>query len=90
MRIDQLLNKLCLVKTRSIAKKACDNGLVTINDKKARASATPGPGDTIRFDLFGYRTVLRLTDIPKGNVAKKDAADYYELVEREKLDIPAD
>jgi len=90
MRIDQLLSKLCLVKTRSIAKKACDNGLVTVNGKVARASATPAPGDAIRFDLAGYRTVFRLLEEPAGNVAKKDAPRYYELLGREKLDLPAD
>ena len=90
MRVDQLLNKLCLVKTRSIAKKACDNNLVHINGKAAKASATAAAGDTLRFDLFGYRTTLRLTAIPKGNVAKKDAAEYYEMLGHEKLDLPAD
>ncbi|HPV14900.1 MAG TPA: S4 domain-containing protein, partial [Candidatus Cloacimonadota bacterium] len=39
MRIDLLLNKLCLTKTRSIAKTACDKGLVKLNGKPAKASA---------------------------------------------------
>ncbi|MDX9869750.1 MAG: S4 domain-containing protein, partial [Candidatus Cloacimonadales bacterium] len=38
MRIDLIMNKLCLVKTRSIAKKACDNNAVRVNGKIAKAS----------------------------------------------------
>ena len=38
MRLDQLLNKLCFTKTRSIAKNACDKGLVSINGKTAKAA----------------------------------------------------
>ena len=88
MRIDLLLNKLCLVKTRSIAKKACDNNLVAINDKTAKASATITEGDTVRFDLSGYRNILRITQIPKGNVSKKTAPEFYEVISHEKLEIP--
>jgi len=88
MRIDMLLNKLCLVKTRSIAKKACDSHLVLRNGKPAKASDMVVAGDTIDYSLAGYRTVLRMKEIPAGNVAKKDAATCYELLSREKMDLP--
>ena len=53
MRVDQLLNKLCLTKTRSIAKTACDKGLVSINGKTAKASAEVKDGDLVNFRLYG-------------------------------------
>ncbi|MFA5498423.1 MAG: S4 domain-containing protein [Candidatus Cloacimonadia bacterium] len=85
MRIDQLLNKLCLVKSRSIAKNACDQGLVKINDKVAKGSAEVKENDLIEYSIYGYQTKIRITSIPQGNVAKRNAAEYYELISRDKL-----
>lgn len=86
MRVDQLLNKLCLIKTRGIANKACHKGLISINDKKAKASTKVIEADVISLSLNGYKTVIKITIIPNGNVSKKSALDYYELIEREQLD----
>jgi ribosome-associated heat shock protein Hsp15 len=87
MRIDQLLNKLCLVKTRSIAKKACDKNLVKINDKIAKASASVHDEDIIEYQLYGYFNKLRITTVPKGNVSKNNAPEFYKILERKKLEI---
>jgi ribosome-associated heat shock protein Hsp15 len=85
MRIDLLMNKLCLVKTRSIAKKACDNNAIRVNDKIAKASIEIKDNDIIDYDLFGYKTKLKIVKIPDGNVSKKDAPEYYEIIFREKV-----
>lgn len=85
MRIDLLMNKLCLVKTRSIAKKACDKGLVLLNGKQAKASATVSAGDELQYEIYGYRTTLKITQIPAGNVSKASAPQYYEMLGREQL-----
>jgi len=87
MRIDQLLNKLCLVKTRSIAKKACDNKLVFINDSEAKASQSVKQGDLLEYQIYGFKTVINIIKIPTGNVSKKNSTDYYEVVSREKMEI---
>ncbi|MFA7543243.1 MAG: S4 domain-containing protein [Candidatus Cloacimonadaceae bacterium] len=85
MRLDILLNKLCLTKTRSIAKNACDKGLIQVNGKPAKAATLIQAGDNIRMKLYGYLWELRIAKIPSGNVAKKDVGDYYELLSREAL-----
>lgn len=85
MRIDLLLNKLCLTKTRSIAKTACDKGLVLINGKAAKASALVNAQDLIELRLYGFIHQLRVEKLPEGNVAKKDAASYYTLLKREPI-----
>ncbi|MBT3168894.1 MAG: RNA-binding protein [Candidatus Cloacimonetes bacterium] len=87
MRVDQLLNKLCLVKTRTIAKKACDKNLVRINEKIAKASANICENDVIKFQLYGYKNKIKIIQIPKGNVSKNNATDFYKIMEREKLEI---
>jgi ribosomal 50S subunit-recycling heat shock protein len=86
MRIDLLLNKLCLTKTRSIAKQACDKNLVWINGKLAKASHEVKAGDHIRFHLYGYRHELEILQIPVGNVPKQDAARYYKMLGKSALD----
>ena len=88
MRIDQLLNKLCLTKTRSIAKNACDKNLVEINGKPAKASAEVKAGDQVRFRLYGFEYRITITQIPTGNVSKVSAPKFYEIVSRTAL--PAD
>ncbi|MCK9329856.1 MAG: S4 domain-containing protein [Candidatus Cloacimonetes bacterium] len=85
MRLDVLLNKLCIVKTRSIAKKACDNNAVLVNNLPTKASMEIKVGDLIESQLFGYKTVIKILNIPVSNVAKKDVLEYYELIEREKV-----
>lgn len=86
MRIDQVVNKLCLIKTRSIANNACHKGLIQINNQVAKASATVKENDVVSIKLNGYKTVIKITQLPSGNVSKKSALDYYELLERESLD----
>lgn len=85
MRLDLLLNKLCLTKTRSIAKTACDKNLVWLNGKPAKAAALVKAGDKIVFRLYGAEHEISITQLPTGNVAKKDATQYYELLRRDEL-----
>jgi len=87
MRIDQLLNKLCLVKTRSIAKKACDKNLVKINDEIAKSSSNVNTGDIIEYQLYGFQNKIKILEVPAGNVSKNNAAKFYEMLERNKLKL---
>ncbi len=87
MRIDQLLKKLCLIKTRSIAKNACDKNLVKINNKIAKASSTINESDVIEYEIYGYRNVIKIETIPTGNVSKAKAPEFYTIIERTKLDL---
>ncbi len=87
MRVDQLLNKLCLVKTRSIAKNACDKNLVKINGKTAKASSVVSAGDEIEYSLYGYNNLIKIIEIPKRNVSKSKAPEFYQFIWREELQI---
>ena len=77
MRIDKFLKNSRLIKRRSVAKEACEQERILINDKVAK----PGTeGDVIRIQ-FGNSVVtakvLRLLDSSK----KEDAATMYEIIE---------
>ncbi|HOD17989.1 MAG TPA: S4 domain-containing protein [Candidatus Cloacimonadota bacterium] len=82
MRIDLFLNKVCLTKTRSIAKNACDKNLVQINGKIAKPSQEVKVGDTVRLDLYGFSQELTVLELPAGNVTKKDVTRYYKLLSK--------
>ena len=56
MRLDKYLKVSRLIKRRTVANEACDNGLVTVNDKPARASYEVKEGDKISL-RFGARTI---------------------------------
>ncbi|MCB5265296.1 MAG: S4 domain-containing protein [Candidatus Cloacimonetes bacterium] len=86
MRLDQLLNKLCFTKTRSIAKNACDKGLVSVNGKTAKAAQNVLEGDIIILKLYGFAHEIKVNSVPTGNVAKKDAGTYFEMLSREPLE----
>ena len=54
MRLDKYLKVSRLIKRRTVANEACDNGLVEVNGKAARASYEVKPGDRITL-RFGAR-----------------------------------
>ena len=79
MRIDKFLKNSRLIKRRTVAKEACDQGRVFINDKFAKAGTEVKTGDIIRIE-FGNSSisakVLNLSESCK----KEDAATMYEII----------
>ena len=55
MRLDKYLKISRLIKRRTVANEACDNGRVTLNGRVARASAEVKPGDIISSAIFRLR-----------------------------------
>ena len=84
MRIDIFLNKVCLLKSRSMAKEACDRGKITLNGQPAKASAKVRSGDRIVIDLTVRITELTIIQIPQRTVSRKNAPDYYDLIRDER------
>lgn len=56
MRLDKYLKVSRLIKRRTIANEACDNGLVSVNGRAVRASYEVKAGDRIALRL-GSRAV---------------------------------
>lgn len=80
MRLDKYLKVSRIIKRRTIANDACDNALVTVNGKPAKASYDVKQGDIISI-TFGERTVkVRVLEINE-HALKKDAALMYEAIE---------
>ena len=75
MRVDVYLDAVCVLKSRSMAKEACDRGKVTLNGEKAKASRAVVAGDRIVLDL-GVRVLeVEVVDVPPRRVSKKESHD---------------
>ena len=79
MRLDKYLRVSRLIKRRTVANEACDNGLVTVNDKPARASYEVKEGDKISL-RFGARTITVEVVSVQETVRQSEAAAMYRQV----------
>lgn len=76
MRLDKFLKVSRLVKRRTVAKKMCEEGLVTLNGRVARAAAEVRPGDVIGI-TYGTRAVeVEVLKIAE-NVQASETASLY-------------
>lgn len=81
MRLDKYLKVSRLIKRRTVANEACDNGRVTVNGKDAKASYDVKIGDVIEI-RFGA-SLTRAKVISVAETARKDeAAGMYEIEAR--------
>ena len=79
MRLDKYLKVSRLIKRRTVANEACDNGRIAVNGKVAKASYEVKPGDRIEITL-GTRTVAVEVVQVADNVRKDDAGAMYKEV----------
>ena len=79
MRLDKYLKVSRLIKRRTVANEACDNGLVTVNAKPARASYEVKEGDKISL-RFGARTIMVEVVSVQETVRQSEAAAMYRQV----------
>ena len=79
MRLDKYLKVSRLIKRRTVANEACDNGRISVNGRVVKASYEVKEGDKIEIAM-GTRTVavevLQVAD----NVRKDDASAMYKEV----------
>ena len=80
MRIDKFLKNALLIKRRTIAKEACDQGRVLLNGKVAKAGAEVKVGDVITIN-FGSRMMKVVVKDVKEHVLKEDTKDLYEIIQ---------
>lgn len=79
MRLDKFLKVSRLIKRRTVANEACDDGRVLVNDKPAKASVKVKQGDIIEIQ-FGTRTVkVEVLDI-KDTTKKEEAGDLFKYL----------
>ena len=76
MRLDKFLKVSRLIKRRTVANEACDNGRISVNGRVVKASYDVKVGDRIEISM-GTRTVAVEVLEVSDNVRKDDAAGMY-------------
>ena len=79
MRLDKYLKVSRLIKRRTVANEACDNGRVFINDKQAKASTEVKVGDVITISFGNKDVKIEVTDISE-TVKKDEAKDLFKYL----------
>ena len=79
MRLDKFLKVSRLIKRRTVANEACDNGRISVNGRVVKASYDVKVGDRIEISM-GARTVAVEVLLVAENVRKDDAATMYREV----------
>ena len=79
MRLDKYLKVTRLIKRRTVANEACDNGRVTLNGKIARASAEVKPGDIIGISFGDRETKAEVLEV-RDNVRKEEVQDLFRFI----------
>lgn len=84
LRVDVLLHRLCLTKSRNEAKTACDTGAVALNGRPARPSDSASPGARLRI-TYPWRTLeLELTELPGKSTSRRAAREMYHILHDER------
>lgn len=79
MRVDKFLKNSRLIKRRTIAKEACDQGRVSINNKQAKAGSEVEIGDIVHIEFGNSSISVKVLKLTEGT-RKEDAQGMYEVV----------
>ena len=86
MRLDVFLKRAGLIKQRSLAKEICDNGLVKMDGRIAKASKGIGPGRLLEIDLATESLEIEVLGLPRRNYKKEKGRAFYRIIEHEYKD----
>lgn len=80
MRIDKFLKNARIIKRRTVANEACDNGRISVNGKTVKASYNVSVGDEIEI-VFGSKNLkVKVVSINE-HANKETACEQYQIIE---------
>ena len=79
MRLDKYLKVSRLIKRRTVANEACDNGRISVNGRVVKASYEVKLGDRIEIALGSKTVAVEVLQVAE-TVRKDDAAELYKEV----------
>lgn len=88
MRLDEFIKVARLLKSRSLAKRACDLGFVKLDGKVVKASKEVAVGQRIILDLPIRYLEAEVLSLPGGrNVSRKAGRELVRLVVQKEHDL---
>lgn len=82
MRLDKFLKVSRLIKRRTLAKEVSDQGRISINGIKAKASSNVKVGDVLSI-RFGQKLVTVRIDGLQETTRKEEAQELYSILKEE-------
>jgi len=79
MRVDKYLKNARLIKRRTIAKEACDQGRILIDGKVAKPGTEVSIGDEVQIRFGNKATVIKITSLDE-HVTKEGSKLLYEVI----------
>ena len=79
MRLDKYLKVSRLIKRRTVANEACDNGRIQVNGRVQKAGYEVKVGDKIEIAMGARSLVVEVVQV-SDNVRKDDAGAMYKEV----------
>lgn len=79
MRLDKYLKVSRIIKRRTVAKEACENGRVSINTKIAKPSTDVKEGDIIEIKYASKVLKAKIINVAE-HVRKEEAKMMYEIL----------
>lgn len=76
MRLDKYLKVSRLIKRRTVANEACDNGRISVNGRIVKASYDVKAGDRLEIAMGARTVTVEVLQVAE-NVKKDDAAAMY-------------
>lgn len=80
MRLDKFLKVSRVIKRRTVANEACENGRVSINEKIAKPSTKVIVGDVIEISFGSGKTQIKVLGLNE-HAKKENAREMYEICE---------
>lgn len=81
MRLDKWLKVSRLIKRRTVAQMACDQGRVFVDERPAKSSAEVKVGSKVHLELGSRAITVQVAQVPPGAVPAQDASLLYEILE---------
>ena len=79
MRLDKYLKNSRIIKRRTVAKEACEQGRVEVNGRTAKPGLELRTGDEITITFGSNILKVRVLAMPEA-VRKEDADSMYEVI----------
>ena len=81
MRLDKFLKVSRLIKRRTVANEVSESGRIYINGNIAKPAKQLKVGDILTIKYANRDVVVKILNIPSGNVSVQDAPSLYEIIE---------
>ena len=83
MRVDLYIKRCGLLKQRSMAKRACDKGVVRVDGQSVKPGKDVRVGQYLEMNLPHRRLQVEITALPGKSVPKSERERFYRILRDE-------